>query len=81
MRRAQVYFDEREYEAVREVSFKERISISALIRRLVDEQLLGRTRKKKKNAAAWLLSMAGTIHDPKRDVAERHDDYLWGEEA
>ena len=81
MKRTQVYFDEREYEAVREISFKERISISALIRRLVDEQLLGRTRRKKKNAAEWLLSMAGTIHDPQPDVAERHDDYLWGEEA
>lgn len=81
MRRTQVYLSEREYEAVRTNSFKERISISALLRRLVDEQLLGRTRQKKKNAAEWLLSVAGTIHDPQPDVAERHDDYLWGEES
>lgn len=81
MVRAQVYFDEKEYQVVREVAFKERISISALIRRLVDERLLGRARRKKRNAAEWLLSIAGTIHDPKPDVAERHDDYLWGEEA
>ncbi len=78
MVRAQVYFDEREYEAVREAAFKERISISALLRRLVDEQILGR-KAKKKNAAKWLLSMAGTVRD-KPDVSERHDNYLWGEE-
>jgi hypothetical protein len=77
--RAQAYFNEEEYEAIREVAFRERISISALLRRLVDEQLLNRPRRKK-NAAQWLLSMAGTIHD-KPDVAQRHDDYLWGEEA
>ncbi len=80
MVRAQVYFDEQEYEAVRKEAFKERISISALMRHLVDEQLLGKRKKKKKDAVEWLLSMSGTIHDPKPDVAERHDDYLWGEE-
>lgn len=79
MVRAQVYFDEKEYEAVRQTAFKRRVSISALIRRLVDEQLLGRT-SKKKNAAEWLLSLSGLIHETKPDVAERHDDYLWGEE-
>ena len=77
MVRAQVYFDPQEYEAVREAAFKQRISISALIRRLVDEELLGR--KKKKRGAAGLLSLAGLIHD-RPDVGERHDDYLWGEE-
>lgn len=77
MMRAQVYFDEQEYEAVRQAAFKERVSISALIRRLVDEQILGR--KKKKKGAGGLLSMAGLFRD-KPDVGERHDDYLWGEE-
>ena len=77
MVRAQVYFDEQEYEAVRQRAFKERISISALIRRLVDEQLLGR--KAKKNAAEWLLSLTGLVHETKTDVAERHDHYLWDE--
>ena len=78
MVRAQVYFEQREYEAVRKAAFKERISISALMRRLVDEQLLGK-KAKKKSAAEWLLSLSGLIHETKPDVAERHDDYLWGE--
>lgn len=80
MVRAQVYFDEKEYEAVREAAFKERVSISALIRRLVDERILGR-RRRKKNAAKELLSLAGMFRETRHDVAERHDDYLWGEEA
>ena len=78
MVRAQVYFNEQEYEAVRQVAFKERISISALIRRLVDENILGR--KRKKRAAEDLLSLVGMFRETKRDVAQRHDDYLWGEE-
>lgn len=78
MVRAQVYFEEQEYEAVRKAAFQERISISALMRRLVDEQLL-RKKPKKKSGFGALLSMSGMIHD-KPDVAERHDDYLWGEE-
>ena len=80
MVRAQVYFDEQEYEAVRQAAFKERVSISALIRRLVDEQILGRKEKSKKNAAEWILSLSGLIHETKSDVAERHDHYLWDEE-
>lgn len=78
MVRAQVYFDEQEYEAVRQVAFKERKSISALIRKLVDEQLLNRTAKKKKGAEG-LLSLIGMFRETRSDVAERHDDYLWGE--
>ncbi len=79
MKRTQIYFNEREYEAVRETSFRQRISISALIRRLVDEQLLGRPRHKP--GARGLLALAGLVHERKADVAERHDDYLWGDAA
>lgn len=80
MVRAQVYFDEQEYEAVRQEAFKQRISISALIRRLVDEQVLGRRKGKKGSAAEWLLSLSGLVHETKSDVAERHDHYLWDDE-
>ena len=79
MVRAQVYFDEQEYEAVRQAAFKDRVSISALIRRLVDEQLLGRKRKKGSGAAEALLKLSGLVRDSRRDVSQRHDDYLWGE--
>ncbi len=77
MVRAQVYFDEQEYEAVRQAAFKQRVSISALIRRLVDEQMMGRN--KKKRGAEGLLSLVGMFRDTKSDVSERHDHYLWDE--
>ena len=76
MVKTQIYLNEEEYEAVRGLSYKERISISKIIRRLIDENLL--PSKKKKNGAAWLLSIAGTLHDDKPDVSEKHDDYAWG---
>ena len=79
MKRTQVYLDEREYEAVREASFKARISISALIRRLVDQHLLGQRSRRK--TARDLLALSGLIHETKPDVAKRHDDYLWGDAA
>lgn len=78
MVRAQVYFDEKEYEAVRQAAFHNRVSISALIRRLVDEQILGRKTNRKKTAG--LASLIGMFRETKSDVAQRHDDYLWGEE-
>ena len=76
MVRAQVYFDEQEYEAVRQEAFKKRLSISAIIRRLVDDQILGRKTERKKKATG-LLSLVGMFRETKPDVSERHDDYLW----
>lgn len=76
MVKTQIYLNETEYEALRGLSYKERISISKIIRRLVDENLL--TSTKKKSGVDWLLSIAGTLHDTKTDIAEKHDDYAWG---
>lgn len=80
MIKTQIYLNETEYEAVRGLSYKERMSISKIIRRLIDENLLTPA-KKKKSGAAWLLSIAGTLHDTKTDVSEKHDDYAWGMES
>jgi len=77
MKRTQVYLDEREYEVLREASFKARVSISALIRRLVDQHLLGH--RPKRGMARGLLALSGLVHETKPDVAKRHDDYLWGD--
>lgn len=79
MKRTQVYLDDGEYEALREASFKTRASISAVIRRLVDQHLLNR--RPKRSAAHGLLAMDGLIRETKPDVATRHDDYLWGDAA
>ena len=77
MKRAQVYFENEVYEAVRVAAFKQHMSISALLQRWAREKTLGAP--KKKRYAAGLLELAGTLHDTKRDISERHDDYAWGE--
>lgn len=79
MKRTQVYLDNGEYEALREASFKARASISAVIRRLIDQHLL--SRRPKPRMARGLLALGGLIHETKPDVARRHDDYLWGDTA
>ncbi|MBI4227176.1 MAG: hypothetical protein HY600_02755 [Candidatus Omnitrophica bacterium] len=79
MKRTQVYLADGEYEALREASFKARVSISALIRRLVDQHLLGHRSRRK--TPQGLLALAGLIHETKPDVATRHDEYLWGDAA
>ena len=78
MKRAQIYLDDKEYEALRTKAFQQRTSISKIIRGLVQVSIIGPVPKKR--YAAGLLELAGTLHDTKRDVSERHDDYLWGEE-
>jgi len=79
MRRAQIYLDEAEYEALRATAFKQRQSISAVLRHLIQVSIIGKPAKPKKRYAAGLLELSGLIHETRSDVAERHDDYLWGE--
>lgn len=77
MKRAQIYLDDTEYEALRAEAFKRRASVSKLLRELVQINIIGKP--KKKRYAAGLLELAGLFHETRPDVAERHDDYLWGE--
>ena len=34
---------------------------------------------KRTRSKGGLDAIIGMVHDPKRDVARRHDDYLWGD--
>ena len=76
MRRAQIYLEDAEYEALRIAAFKRHESISAILRQFVQEKLL---HKSKKRYAAGLRPLIGMVRDTKTDVARRHDDYLWSE--
>lgn len=76
MKRAQIYLDDAEYEALREAAFKRRTSISGVLRHLIQVSIVG---KRKRRVAAGLDAIIGMVHDTKTDVSERHDDYLWGE--
>ena len=79
MKRAQVYFDDEVYEAVRAAAFHQRTSISSLLQQWAREKTLGAPKKKRYAAGLLELAKQLNLHDTARDVAERHDDYLWGE--
>ena len=82
MKRAQIYLDDQEYEAVRTEAFKRRTSISSILRGLIQVTILGKPQAKKRHAAGLLeLAKQLNLHDTARDVAERHDDYLWSEDS
>ncbi len=78
MKRAQIYLEEGEYEAVRQEAFQHHTSISAVLRELVQMELLG---KPNKLSAKGLDGIIGMVRDKKTDVAVHHDDYLWGDAA
>ena len=80
MKRAQAYFDDEVYEAVRAVAFKQHTSISALLQQWAREKTLGTPQKKRYAAGLLELAKKLNLHDTARDVSERHDDYLWGED-
>lgn len=79
MKRAQIYLDDAEYEALRAAAFKRRESISAVLRQLIQISIVGKSKSRRKRYAAGLLEMAGILHETKSDVSQRHDDYLWGD--
>ena len=75
MKRAQIYLDDGQYEALRSEAFRRRASISAILRELIETNFL---KPRKKRHAAALRSLIGMVHDTQTDVARRHDRYLWG---
>ena len=77
MKRAQIYLDDEVYEAVRTAAFHLRTSISSLMQQWAREKTLGAP--KPVQSKGGLDAIIGMVHDSKRDVARRHDDYLWGD--
>jgi hypothetical protein len=79
MKRAQIYLDDVVYEAVRTAAFNQRTSISSLMQQWAREKTLGEPKKKRYAERLLELAKQLRLHETARDVAERHDDYLWGE--
>jgi hypothetical protein len=77
MKRAQIYLDDDKYEALRAKAFQQRTSISSILRDLVLVHVIGKP--KPVRSKGGLDAIIGMVHDSKRDVARRHDDYLWGD--
>lgn len=75
MIRTQIQFREEQYERIRTMAHRRRISISEAVRRLVDAAMQGDD-PGIDDGIGLLLSLAGTGRSGKGDVALRHDDYL-----
>ena len=79
MKRAQIYLDDEVYEAVRAAAFQRRTSISSLLQQWARDNTIGTPKKKRYAAGLLELAKQLNLHETAHDIAERHDDYLWGE--
>ena len=73
--RTQIYLEKRQYERLREEAFKQRISLSELLRRLIEEAFFAEPAGASPESA---LEFVGKGRDKRRDVAREHDRYLAG---
>ncbi len=70
MVRTQVQLDEETFEAVRRIAFRDRVSISEVIRRALRQTLGGGPRRQRKPG------FIGKGSSGRSDVSERHDEVL-----
>lgn len=68
---------------LKQIAWKEDITVSEAIRRLINERLLEKKRRgKKNNAGAWLFSLAKKAEklgfSGPKDLALNMDKYLYG---
>lgn len=74
MIRTQIQFEKEQYEALRRIAHRKRISLSEAVRQAVDNGL-GRHRREETGAKA-LLSLAGIGESGLGDLGRAHDHYL-----
>jgi len=77
MVRTQISLTEEQYIAVKQIAAEREISFSAVIRDTVDN-LVALSRR---SAVDGLRAISGTANSGLGDLAERHDDYLYGPEV
>jgi len=90
MIRTQIYLPENHIEKLKEIAYQQKLSVSEIVRRTIDEKIIKTKQsvkrkkivKKYKNAGGWLLSMARDAErkgfkGPK-DLASSVDKYLYG---
>jgi hypothetical protein len=76
MVRAQIQFERSQYEQIRMLARRKRISISEVVRRLVSAGIRHGADEEPSTGAAALLEIAGIGNSGKSDVAGRHDEHL-----
>ena len=75
MVRTQVQFREQQYNRLRALAHRERISLSEAVRRLVDAGLAAGVAETDRQTHA-LLDIAGVAVSDIQDLGPNHDDYL-----
>lgn len=75
MVRTQIQLEESQYEQIRRMAHRERISMAEAVRRLV-RRGLAEGESDRPTGAAALLSLAGIASSGLGDLGRRHDDYL-----
>lgn len=75
MVRTQVYLSEEQHRALRQAARREGISMTALLRRLVERELLGKATKSKYSKEA-IRAFIGLGSAEPGDTSERHDEAL-----
>ncbi len=76
MIRTQVQLDERQYERVRRLAHRKRISISEAVRRLLGKGLRSGGEDVEEPTAGSLLDLAGIGRSGLKDLGRNHDRYL-----
>ncbi len=75
MVRTQVYFSDEQHRALRRTAGREGISMTALLRRLVERELLGRNARPDYDKDA-VMAIVGLGSAEPADLSERHDEAL-----
>jgi predicted DNA-binding ribbon-helix-helix protein len=75
MVRTQLYLTEEQYVALRQAARREGLSMSALLRRLIDQHIRGTTEKTNYSKDA-IMAIVGLGVSGQTDISERHDEAL-----
>jgi hypothetical protein len=75
MVRTQVYFSEEQHRALRQAARREGISMTALLRRMVERELLGRFQSQD-YAKDAIMALADLGRSGRSDISENHDEAL-----
>ena len=74
MVRTQVYFSDEQHRALRQAAKREGISMTALLRRMVERELVGKTKPAYNKDA--IMAFIGLGSAEPGDTSERHDEAL-----
>ncbi|MBI5380175.1 MAG: ribbon-helix-helix protein, CopG family [Nitrospirae bacterium] len=76
MHRTQIQLDERQLSRFRQLANQRGVSLAQVIREALDEVLEGRLIRDAREVRQKAIAAAGRFRSGRRDVAERHDEYL-----